>query len=326
MNDKVATAPCEDEDRISVEDALKIAESLKKTAAIGAPSSIPRRNLASFLTQELAKAIAYHPGTPNSAYVEELMRNGIAKRNAKKITWNARKLAATIEAPVVVQQPTASPATKPAHVQAPASGSGVVVVGKENWMAPVPAPETASGKPEETEWKPNLAFTGENNSYALGHWSDYILSIPATLPKPKKPLEFEPNINERKKMTLKSIRKDIFNEEYGLLKRLEHRCEVTAQNPKGFYEPHGHGATMKDFSTYSEVRTAIGENRIEATHLAEFLPYLAEEGLLEYHKVPLKVVQDLEELRQGRIAMGTIPEYNPDVGPTLPRTGGAAKG
>ncbi|MBU2755555.1 hypothetical protein HFU84_13345 [Acidithiobacillus sp. CV18-2] len=312
-----------DADHIDIDEALQIVERLKDAAKTGAPTSMPRRSLSGFLTRELAKAIAFHPSTQNGAYIKELMDSGFTKRNARAIVFNARKLAATIEVPVVVQQPAASPApapvVAPAPATAPTSGGGVVV-GKEKGAEATAS--VAGPTPAAEGRKPNLLITYENNSYALGHLSDYVLAIPETLPRPSRILPFEANSVLRKKTTLKSIRKDLFTQEYGLTSRLENRSEITAMNPRGFFEPNGHAgagpAAIEDFNLFSSVRTAIGEWRIAQPQLAEFLPYLADEGLLEYHAVSLKAIRKLEDMRQRLIANGTIQEYDRNVPPALP--------
>ena len=88
MNQK----PTNKADTTSLEDALSLVEKLDQIAIVGAPSVIPNKDLADFLSRKLAKSIAYHPDVRNSAYILELVDNGFAKRNAQKIVWTARKL------------------------------------------------------------------------------------------------------------------------------------------------------------------------------------------------------------------------------------------
>jgi hypothetical protein len=88
MNQK----PTNKADTTSLEDALSLVEKLDRIAIVGAPSFIPNKDLADFLSRKLAKSIAYHPDVRNSAYIRELVDNGFAKRNAQKIVWTARKL------------------------------------------------------------------------------------------------------------------------------------------------------------------------------------------------------------------------------------------
>ncbi|MBN6739846.1 hypothetical protein JKG47_04730 [Acidithiobacillus sp. MC6.1] len=118
-------------DGIAVEDALKIVERLEQVAIIGAPSIIPNRDMADFVTQKLARSIAYHPGARNKAYIQELVNTGFTKRNSQKIVWNARKLATTIEVPPMVQSAPA-PASVQTHISVPiqAPAGGVVTIGK----------------------------------------------------------------------------------------------------------------------------------------------------------------------------------------------------
>ncbi|EGQ62887.1 hypothetical protein GGI1_15643, partial [Acidithiobacillus sp. GGI-221] len=79
-----------------LEDALNLVAKLDRIAVIGAPSVIPNRDMADFLSRKLAKSIAYHPDVRNVAYIRELMDNGFSKRNAQKIVWTARKLSRAI--------------------------------------------------------------------------------------------------------------------------------------------------------------------------------------------------------------------------------------
>ena len=84
--------PTNKADTTLLEDALSLVEKLDRIAIIGAPSVIPNKDMADFLSRKLAKSIAYHPDVRNSAYIRELVDNGFAKRNAQKIVWTARKL------------------------------------------------------------------------------------------------------------------------------------------------------------------------------------------------------------------------------------------
>lgn len=84
--------PTNKADTTLLEDALSLVEKLDRIAIIGAPSVIPNKDMADFLSRKLAKSIAYHPDVRNSAYIRELVDNGFTKRNAQKIVWTARKL------------------------------------------------------------------------------------------------------------------------------------------------------------------------------------------------------------------------------------------
>ncbi len=307
-------------ENVSVEQIREAAQEIKKMGETGTPpESLPKRLEIKALKEQIARTMALSPTLPDSYYVYRLVDKGFKLATGRRIVKKARAMSATIEVPVLIQQP----ATKPSPV--PASG-GVVVAGKEKGTeATVSAasPVITPAVPEEPGAKPNLEITYENNSHALGHWSDYILTLPETLPKPSQSLAYEPQIKVRQKTTLKSIRKDLFTQEYGLTKRLENRCEITTHNPCGFFEPNGHSgggaAAAEDFRLFTAMREAVGEYRIAQPQLAEFLPYLADEGLLEYHRVSLEAVRKLEDMRQRRIKMGVIQEYDRNVGPALPR-------
>ena len=79
-----------------LEDALSLVGKLEQIAITGAPSVIPNKDVADFLSRKLARSIAYHPDVRNPAYIRELVDNGFSKRNAQKIVWTARKLSKSI--------------------------------------------------------------------------------------------------------------------------------------------------------------------------------------------------------------------------------------
>ena len=101
-----------------LEDALRLVEKLDQIAIVGAPSIIPNKDMADFLSRKLAKSIAYHPDVRNSAYIRELVDHGFAKRNAQKIVWTARKLSRSMPVDATVIR------TLPAE-SLPATGSGI---------------------------------------------------------------------------------------------------------------------------------------------------------------------------------------------------------
>ncbi|MBN6739906.1 hypothetical protein JKG47_05030 [Acidithiobacillus sp. MC6.1] len=304
---------------MSVDQILEIDRRIKKLGENGTPSVVPGRLIPGIVAKKAAQTMAYHADIPDAVFVHEFIDIGFTSTTARQIVKKARALSLTIEVPVMVPQPVASSTTVPV----PTSG-GVVVGGKEKVLdAVMPvSPAITPAVSEEPKAKPNLTITYENNSHALGHLSDYVLAFPETLPKPSQILPFEPQIKIREKTTLKSIREDLFTQEYGLTRRLENRAEITAMNPCGFFEPNGHtgsgAAAIEDFGLFTAMRGAIGEWRIDQPQLAEFLPYLADEGLLEYHSVSLKAVRKLEDMRQRLIANGTIQEYDRTVPPALP--------
>ena len=101
-----------------LEDALRLVEKLDQIAIVGAPSVIPNKDMADFLSRKLAKSIAYHPDVRNGAYIRELVDNGFAKRNAQKIVWTARKLSRSMPVDATVIR------TFPAESM-PTTGSGI---------------------------------------------------------------------------------------------------------------------------------------------------------------------------------------------------------
>jgi hypothetical protein len=148
------------ENTTSLEYALSLVETLDQIAIVGAPSVIPNRDLADFLSRKLAKSIAYHPGVRNGAYIRELVDNGFAKRNAQKIVWTARKLSRSMPVDTTVIRAFPDEST-------PATRSGSVPA-----LASAPIPETPSPKKHKPKrgislWKDyNEMFKGyEKHKY-----------------------------------------------------------------------------------------------------------------------------------------------------------------
>ncbi|MBU2720086.1 hypothetical protein HF563_12025 [Acidithiobacillus ferridurans] len=121
-------------DTTSLEDALSLVEKLDRIAIVGAPAVIPNKDMADFLSRKLAKSIAYHPDVRNGAYIQELVDNGFAKRNAQKIVWTARKLSRSLPIDATIR-------TLPVE-STPATGSGIV-----------PAPQTADPLPRKRKYQ-----------------------------------------------------------------------------------------------------------------------------------------------------------------------------
>lgn len=98
----------------SLEAALSLVEKLEQIAITGAPSVIPNKDVADFLSRKLARSIAYHPDVRNPAYIRELVDNGFSKRNAQKIVWTARKLsrAISIDAELIQTAPVKAAQSK----------------------------------------------------------------------------------------------------------------------------------------------------------------------------------------------------------------------
>ncbi|MBU2842582.1 hypothetical protein [Acidithiobacillus thiooxidans] len=125
----------------------EIDQRIRKLGENGAPSVIPGRLVPDAVARKVARTMAYHHDIPDADYVHELIAESIAPTTARRIVKKARAMAATIEVPVMIHQPAASPApapvVAPAPVTAPTSG-GVMVVGKEKGAEaaakPVPAP------------------------------------------------------------------------------------------------------------------------------------------------------------------------------------------
>jgi hypothetical protein len=289
-----------------LEDALELVERLDKIATVGAPSVIPNKDLANFISSKLAKSIAYHPDVRNTAYIQELMDSGFTKRNAQKIVWQARSLAKKMSVDIPVIQPvrdrpaaSIEASTKPVD-SAPSSSVGEK--GKRESEA-----RTAGAAGAAVAVAAGAAGAEVAGADADGVLTEYVRKLPATLPKPIRKIPVEYNIKERKKVSLASLRPDIFDREFE--KSLRGLAPVTPGNAFGRYDPN------PDLDKYPHTWDAVGNYHVPPNILAECLPYMAEEGLLEFHKVPLRAVQELEELRQLYIKKGLIGEYDRNVRP-----------
>ncbi len=140
-----------------------------------------------------------------------------------------------------------------------------------------------------------------------GNLSDYVRALPDTLPKPRKVWACEFKIKVKKEISLKTVRSDLFGREFD--KSLNGLAKVAPGNAFGRFNPN------PVIGKYSEVWDGVGYFDVPPDVLAECLPYLAEEGLLEFHKVPLVAVRELEEMRQLYIEKGRIQDYDRSVRP-----------
>ena len=224
-----------------------------------------------------------------SEYVQSLIRGGFHRSTAFEIVKIAFEMAAERHEIAMRKIPSAA---KHASTQ---SGSMVSVT------ATVPV---ASGC--ENEGKKGKAFPVAYSD-PDGNWSDYVSALPDTLPKPSKVWATEYNLKEKKKISLKTVRSDLFGREFD--KSLNGLAAITPGNALGRFNPN------PIIGKYSEVWDGVGYFDVPPDVLAECLPYLAEEGLLEFHKVPLSAVLELEDLRQMYIRKGQIQAYDRDVRP-----------
>ena len=277
----------------SLEDALSLVEKLDQIAIVGAPSVIPNKDMADFLSRKLARSIAHHPDVRNSAYIRELVDNGFAKRNAQKIVWTARKLSRSM--PVDPSVIHAGPATTHGSEIAHASPA----------TAKVAAASGLSGRDKDLTFP--VAW-----SDPCGNWSDYVLSLPDALPRPTKLWAAEYDMKVKKTISLKTVRPDLFGREFD--KSLDGLVAMTPGNAFGRFNPN------PIIGKYPGVWDGVGYYDVPDIILAECLPYLAEEGLLEFHDVPASAVRILEDLRQLRISKGEIRAYDRHVRPNQGET------
>ena len=224
-----------------------------------------------------------------SEYVQSLVRGGFHRSTAFEIVKIAFAMATEVQEIAMRKNPSA---------HAKAASSRPKATGAAMTRSP---PAGGAGNREKEEDLP-VAW-----SDPCGNWSDYVLSLPDALPRPRRTWEPEHDINIKKKISLKTVRPDLFGDEFD--KSLNGLVKGVAGNALGRFNPN------PIIGKYPGVWSGIGHFDVPDTVLAECLPYLAEEGLLEFHKVPLSVVRELEEMRQVGIDQGRIPAYDWNVRP-----------
>ena len=228
-----------------------------------------------------------------SEYVQSLIRGGFHRSTAFEVVKIAFEMAAERQEIAMRKIPDAAP--KP---PSPSTQAGMVVPA----TAMVPAASGGGGDGGKKGKVFSVAYSDPD-----GNCSDYVRALPGTLPKPSKIWAPEYNLKEKKKISLKTVRPDLFGREFD--KSLNGLDDVTPGNAFGRFNPN------PIIGKYPGVWDGVGYFDVPPTILAECLPYLAEEGLLEFHKVPLSAVLELEDLRQMYIRKGQIQAYDRDVRP-----------
>ncbi|WP_428946854.1 hypothetical protein ACQUQQ_08615 [Acidithiobacillus ferrooxidans] len=264
-------------------DILALKEEWKKIA-MGAitEDTLPAKRAIRYMVVEMTDAII-DPRQDQTPFIQSLVRRGVRYATAHKIT----KAAFSIATEKWQQHDVATKATVPhlsPQVTKPCTASvGGMGNGKKKREFPV-------------------AY-----SDPCGNWSDYVRSLPDVLPKPNRAWEPEHNIKVKKAISLKTVRPELFGREFD--KSLNGLDAVTPGNALGRFNPN------PIIGKYPGVWDGVGYFDVPETVLAECLPYLAEEGLLEFHNVPLSAVLALEEIRQVGIDQGRIQAYDRDVRP-----------
>ncbi|PZD81817.1 hypothetical protein DN052_01705 [Acidithiobacillus ferrooxidans] len=242
--------------------------------------TLPAKRAIRYMVVEMADAII-DPRQDQTPYIQSLVRRGVRYATAHRITKDAFAIAmekwqqrdAAIKSTMVVSPATAMISTV----------SGGVDKGKKSGGYSIVHPDQD------------------------GNWSDYVGALPGTLPKPIKLWAPEYNRKEKKKISLKTVRPDLFGREFD--KSLNGLAAITPGNALGRFNPN------PIISKYPGVWDGIGYYDVSPDLLAECLPYLAEEGLLEFHNVPLSAVLELEEMRQMYIEKGLIQPYDRNIRP-----------
>ena len=282
-------------------DILALKEEWKKIA-MGAitEEKLPAKRAIRYMVREMADAII-DPHQDQAPYTQSLVRRGVRHATAYKIT----KAAFAIALGKWKQRDSVASAAHQPQKKPPVTTAATTTVPASTAMVPVASGGGGDGGEKGNAF--SVAYSDPD-----GNYSDYVLSLPDTLPKPIKTWAPEYNLKEKKKISLKTVRPDLFGREFD--KSLNGLCDVTPGNAFGRFNPN------PIIGKYPGVWDGVGFFEVPPTVLAECLPYLAEEGLLEFHKVPLSAVLELEDLRQMYIRKGQIPAYDRNVRPNQGKT------
>lgn len=255
----------------------------------GEPGVVAERSVGTAIAKLMARRMANSGKAhiDDVAHVQQLMQCGFAKTTAKRIVKKARNLATDLP-------PMPDPKGTPPATQETSHPSPKEKVANSHQNVPsVPRPDS------------NLPATTISES----DLTDYVKALPETLPRPKQIRERENNIKTRGFFTLKTLRNEFFATEK-FTEAVKYHAKITSENPFGSYQLAAGAAEKR---RYAALWDAIGHNDVPPIWFPAILPYLAEEGLLEYHQVGLELVKTLEEQRQSLIRHGLLQEYNRDV-------------
>jgi hypothetical protein len=138
--------------------------------------------------------------------------------------------------------------------------------------------------------------------------TEYVRALPETLPRPIRSIVRPEKRSEVMQINLQRLRNELFLPDTDrFVKQSRYQAPVTSDNPYGMYQL---SASNPEKQRYGLIWDAIGNNNIPPLWFPAILPYLAEEGLLEYYKVNIGLVGELEQIRQTYLSDGVLPVYD----------------
>ncbi len=262
---------------------LEIAAQLEEAAASASSATMSKRAMTQSLTERLAIGIASHPDVRRSVYVKVLVTTGYyQERNAQKIVKKAYDKSKSIVAGRLDME-----AMKPTVTR-----SSVLrdLARREPINTTPPNPPT------------------EQTLVSVRDLSEYVLALPETLPRPIRSIVRPEKRSEAMQVNLQRLRNELFLPDTDrFVKQLRYQAPVTSDNPYGMYQ---FSTSNAEKQRYGALWDAIGNNQVPPLWFPEILPYLAEEGLLEYYKVNIGLVRELEHIRQTYLSDGVLQAYD----------------
>lgn len=254
----------------------------------GEPGVVAERSVGTAIAKLMARRMANggkaHIG--DGAHVQQLMQCGFAKTTAKRIVKKARNLATDLP-------PMPDPKGTPPAPQETSRPSPKEKVADSRQNVPsVPRPDS------------NLPAAPIPES----DLTDYVKALPETLPLPICTIARPEVQSTVKQVNLQNLHNELFSPGTDrFIKQLRYQAPVTSNNPFGLYQL---AAPHREKIRYGAIWDAIGNNDIPPLWFPAILPYLAEEGLLEYYKVEPDLVAELEQARQTYISDGVLQAYD----------------
>lgn len=268
---------------MTIEQLMEIDKKIARLHENHAPSVVTERSVGDTLARFLARGMADNPDSDitDTAYIQEYIQSGFTRFTAKRIVVKARALSKTMKARPVEEaaRPITTIDTRPVT-----PGHRISV------PAPVPTyPQPATVIPE-------------------CNITDYVKVLPETLPRPIRTIVQPEERSKAKQINLQNLHNELFlTGTDRFIKQLRYQAPVTSNNPFGLYQL---AAPNPEKIRYGAIWDAIGNNDIPPLWFPAILPYLAEEGLLEYYKVNTGLVAELEQARQTYLSDGVLQAYD----------------
>lgn len=273
---------------MTVEQLLEIDQKIGRLHENRAPSVVPERSVGDTLARFLAHRMASNPDIDitDTAYIQEYIQSGFTRFSARRIVVKARMLSQKLN---VIPMETTRPIMGAREEKTVVSGQPATsqealpaLGGVQNPSAPPTIPERAL--------------------------TEYVKLLPETLPRPIRTIVRPKERSEAMKNNLQNLRNELFLPDTDrFIRQLRYQAPSTSNNPYGLYQP---SAPNTEKSCYAEIWGAIGNNNIPPLWFPAILPYLAEEGLLEYYNVNPDLVIKFEQIRQTYLSDGLLQAYD----------------